>query len=363
MIALIRYKATFFVLVAVLWSACASNATAKSKKKLPNCLKSIVIFYKAPEAGVDEQPFPIGTGFAVNYKGKTYLATNFNIIPRSFTPSIKTLDAKNVPYTKILMAKDRRDVVLFEVDKSKMGDVNIVPLDAVDDLTSEVELGEKTISLGCRSNWETITSSAGKIEAIGPINLEIKTTVSYNMNGGPIFSAETGKVLGVVAIMRQPDNESKKLKNCLATRLDTIKELAPFDSEMYQTDLTMLTTQKARLAAIKERYEKYVSRLDELMKEIKDGYGTKHKPINAFKTSYENDVRKIKAVVASGRTGAEKFKLQYFKKLYQKDLESIKTVLEKFLTLDKSVEKLEKANKAALKKGKFKNSLLERSKL
>jgi hypothetical protein len=261
------------------------------------------------------------------------------------------------------MAKDRRDIVLFEVDESKMEDGDIVPLDAVDDLTSEIELGEKIISLGCRSSWETITSSVGKIEAIGPVNLEVRTTVSYNMNGGPIFSAETGKVLGVIAIVRQPDKKSKKLKNCLATRIDSIQELAPFDTEMYQTDLKMLSTQKARLLAIKARYERYMSRLDALMKEIKDGDGTKHKPINAFKTSYENDIRKIRAVIASGRTGAEKFKLQYFKKRYQEALESIKTVLEKFLTLDKSIEKLEEANRAALQKGKFKDSLLDKSKL
>jgi len=359
-----RIVTIFCLSAACLLNIALPTALAASKKKLPNCLKSVVIFYAAPEEGSDDQPIPVATGFLIEYKGKIYAATNFNVIPKAAHPIIKTIDAEPLPYSKVLIPDDKRDIVLFEVDKSKFDEERLHPLEPVEDLTEEVGLDGKTFSYGCRSNWETVTSSRGVIEAIGPVNLEVKSTINYNMNGGPILSADTGKVVGVIAVVHAPKKKnSKKTSACLATRIDSIQKLVDFDIREFDSDRDTLKKQMSRIAAIKTRYDRYLARLEEIMAEVKKGYGTKHKLIADFESTYNSDVGKIKALIASGRTGAEKFHLQYFKKQFQTSLESVKEILKKFLSLDKSIDALKEANKKALEKGKFKNSMLDKSKL
>ena len=360
----IKHCALGLLLVTAFFSATLSSLEAASKKKkLPNCLKSLVIFYAPPEKGSGDQPIPIGTGFAIAYEGKKYLATNFNIIPRAANPLAKTIDGKEIPYKGVLMSKDKRDIVLFEIDEDKLQDNPLTPLPLEENLSEGVELGSKVVSYGCRRGWETISSSKGKVEAIGPVNIELSSSLAFNMNGGPVISYDTGKVVGVVALIPTLDVKRRSRRNkppCLATRIDSVSELTPFDQKEFDSDREMLKKQKARLASVKAKYEWYLSRLDALMKKVKNGYGTNNRPIQEFKNAYEYDVRNIKKIILSGKTGAEKFKLQYFKKQYQQDLEGIVAVLKDFLKLGDSVEKLKEENKKASQKGKFKKGLRDK---
>ncbi len=336
----------------ILYALPFQSTAASKKKKLPNHLRSIVVFYNV-EKGDDgiEHATPVGTGFAANYKGKLCAISNLNMMFQTLTPIPKSIDAKPLPVKKILIPKDRRDIAVFVLDTDKLGENDVVPLEIDDHLTSNVNIDDKVLSYGCRSDWATVTYSKGKITAIGPERVEIKGTMAYNMNGGPVIAESTGKVVGVISA---PPKGEKKTRSCVATRVDSAYEFVNFKKSEFEDDTKTLADANALLARIKVQCVKYKQAIATLMKTVQDGYGTNHKKISQFARMYYNDLAIVKRKLASGKDGSNKFHLQYFKAKYQSILDAVKKELKQFIALKPSIDKLNEANAQAAEKNTIK---------
>ena len=336
---------TILTACAVLFSFSFQSTAASKKKKIPNHLRSIVVFYKIVKGddGI-EHATPVGTGFAANYKGNLCAISNLNMMFSTLTPVPKSIDAKPLPVKKVLIPKDRRDIAIFVLDADKLGENDVVPLEIDDNLTTNVNIDDKVLSYGCRSDWATVTYSKGKITAIGPERVEIKGTTTYNMNGGPVIADSTGKVVGVISA---PPKKEKKSKTCIATRVDSAYEFVDFNRSEFEDDTKTLVEAQALLERIKIKYGRYKSAMSSLLKKVKDGYGTNHRKINQFIQMYHNDLNIVRRKLASGETGMEKFHLQYFKSKYTSILDSIKKELTKFIALKDDMEKLHEENTKA----------------
>lgn len=138
-----------------------------------------------------------GTGFACEYKGNHYIATNLHVVDGLDSISIIPQSGDNIPLSgKIIVAEDA-DICLIGVS-IKFEDVNIQPLSFMNDVFADSKVGDKILCLGNSLGGGVITTTYGTIKAYGQPRLEIESPVVKGNSGGPIIHVESGKVVGLV---------------------------------------------------------------------------------------------------------------------------------------------------------------------
>lgn len=332
----------------ILFLTISAKSIAK-RKKLPNCLKSIVLFSQKTDDQFQKREVT-GTGFLISYNEKLVVATNLNIIYYSLKPKIKTIDGKELKYTKILIPKDKRNIILFELDPETPQEL-WNPLELEMDVSSETGIDDKVYTYGCKSNWQTVTSAKGKVTGLGPVNIEIKSKVPYNMNGGPVLSYNTGKVIGVISKFATTGKD--KSRYCKAIRIDSIKGTTTLSDDEFMEDLRRLKQKEAIIVNLDDKYSKFTSEIEELSEKIKAGSGTNQASISKIKKQHQELVKKVKMIVAQ-MDSDKVYSMKYFRSRHRHAVNSAEKIITKFIELEESFEKLEEENKEAGKKNNFK---------
>lgn len=138
-----------------------------------------------------------GTGFACKYKGNNYIATNLHVVDGFDSLSVIPQSGDKIPLSgKIIVAEDA-DICLLGVN-IKFEDIDIVPLQFMDDVFAGSKAGDKIICLGNSLGGGVITTTHGTIKAYGQPRLEIESPVVEGNSGGPIIHLESGTVVGLV---------------------------------------------------------------------------------------------------------------------------------------------------------------------
>ena len=257
-------------IVLLLFIFLATDVTARRKRKI-NCLRSIVVFENPNKCNT-----PIKTtGFVAQYNEKFVVFSNLSVVFRCVNPVVKTIDGKVLKYDRILIPKDKRNVLYFELSPSVDTEL-FKPLEFQEDLTEEIDIKTPIMAFGCKSNHTTITSSQGRVTAIGPKSIEIRSRVSYNKNGGPVVTKKTAKVLGAISIMRL----GRKSKVHEVVRIDTVEEFVPLDQNAFQKKIELMKKAERILLRIQRIIQNYQNAMAMIVEKVKNERGTTNiKPI------------------------------------------------------------------------------------
>lgn len=325
------------------------NSVFAKKKKLPNCLKSIVVFeYGGDDSERGEKNILSGTGFITTYQNKKVVITNLNIIYKTVTPVIKTIDGVELKYVKMLVSKDKRNVIMFELSEEEDASEITVPLELETDVTSNIDIDDRVMSFGCKSNLTTITRAKGKVIGVGPVNIELASRIPYNMNGGPILSKNSGKVIGCVSL--QPRNKKakrKKSKVAEGVRIDSIKETVEIDAGLVEKDIADLKKRRRLMRGMEACYEKCLAEFEDVAERVKKERGTTN--VSMLKKKYDNTMAKLKAYQRKIEEPID-FEFPYFQR-FVKDLpEQGMEIIENFEEVKEVLAKIVKAKEKSRKK-------------
>lgn len=334
-----RFITSIFLLVLIFL---AYDASARHKSKI-NCLRGIVVF-ENPDKG--KAPIK-ATGFVAQYDGKFVVFSNLNVVFHCSNPIIKTIDGKILKYDRILIPKDKRNVLYFELLPSLDTEL-FKPLEFQEDLTEEINIKAPIMAFGCKSNHMTITSSKGNVTAIGPKTIEIASRVSYNTNGGPVLTKKTGKVLGAISIL----NLGKKSKVHEVVRIDTVEEFVPLDQNAFLKEIQLMKKAKRIPIRIKRIIQNYQNAMAQITEKVEKGHGTTN--INPIKKRYVA-VRAAIARLSTQLNNLGEFEFTYFTRRVQ----IAKNKAEKYVTefneeMPAELESLIKKLKNARKEDKLK---------
>jgi hypothetical protein len=240
------------------------DASARRRKKL-NCLRGIVVFER-PEKN---KPRIMATGFVARYNEKFAVFSNLSVVFQCATPIIKTIDGKILKYDRILIPNDKRNVLYFELSPSVDSEL-FKALEFQDDLSEEIDIKTPIRAFGCKSNHMTITSSKGKVTAIGPKCIEILSKVSYNTNGGPVLTKKTGKVLGAVSVLHL----DRKSRTHSVVRIDTVEGFEPLDKNAFLKEIEIIKKAEKIPVIIKRVIKSYETAMKKMMDKVDRERGT-----------------------------------------------------------------------------------------
>jgi len=346
-------KKKYLIIIISLILVMVESSMFAKKKRLPNCLKSIVIFEQRGDDIVeDEKNILSGTGFITTYNNKKVVITNLNIIYKTVTPVIKTIDGIELKYVKTFIAKDKRNVIMFELSEDDNSSDILVPLALETDVSGNIDIDDRVISFGCKSNLTTITWAKGKVIGVGPVNIELSSRIPYNMNGGPILSKNSGKVIGCVSTkLRNKKNKRKKSKVAEGTRIDSIKDTVEIDAKLVEKDIAKLKARKKLVKKMEACYEKYLLYFEDVSKRVKKECGTTN--ISMLKKKYDNTMAQLKAYQRKIKTSVD-FEFPYFQRFVNDLPEQGMVIIENFEEVEEKFEKIEKAKEKSRKKNDLK---------
>jgi len=242
-----------------------------------------------------------GTGFLVDYKGKTFLATNIHVLegeasveiqlawhhgprpgevnsPRvsnearvknSFErfqaavtrlpyPTIKTSSGQQVKPASDLLLSQARDIALLPVT---------LPGDTLTISSTQPKREQRVIIIGNPEAGHTLAALEAEVTNVGPDRFELDRIrggqIVPGMSGSPVVDVESGRVLGIIAYLTErkewigdeavPSAWGTRIvpmfevqKRFFAYRLDNLSDLQPFTWAQFINDCLLL-------AAIRER--------------------------------------------------------------------------------------------------------------
>jgi hypothetical protein len=130
-----------------------------------------------------------GTGFFAYDKGKIYIYTNQHVL--SDILNIEAVDSSGNPVTLgQLEVSNSQDLARFEVMKRPA----LLLIDSV-------KIGEEVTALGNSIGAGVITSETGKINGIGPKEIEVSCNFVPGNSGGPVINS-LGLVIGVATYLK-----------------------------------------------------------------------------------------------------------------------------------------------------------------
>ena len=167
--------------------------------------------YKSPS-----QAESAGSGFFINYKGKTYIISNAHVVNQSKAIYIQVPRSGKRRYKlKLVGISPERDLALLELNDSE---ADILKKELNKDALPNLELGDsdlivradKIVALGYPLGQQSLKSTTGIVSGREHINGQyfVQTTAPLNEgnSGGPSLD-KTGKVVGVnTAIFKNANN-------------------------------------------------------------------------------------------------------------------------------------------------------------
>lgn len=173
-----------------------------------------------------------GSGFLCEFNGAKFLVTNIHVIDGANSLSdisVKTRDNIEVNLTQGYIAQDR-DLCIFRHEE----DSRLKYLKVSEDI-SNIKSDSPIYLLGYPLGANVMRKADGILEGIGPYELEINCSSFPGNSGGPIISASSSKVIGLLTKEALVPNDTftdlarEKLGNpfesdlrTFGTRIDTV---------------------------------------------------------------------------------------------------------------------------------------------
>lgn len=130
-----------------------------------------------------------GSGFFAHDKGRTYIYTNQHVI--SDIMNVQAVDYRgNLVELGKLEVSNSKDLARFSV--------NARPALKISD---NVKLGESIVALGNSEGAGVITNESGRVQGIGPSEIEVSTKFVPGNSGGPVIN-DASEVIGVASYIK-----------------------------------------------------------------------------------------------------------------------------------------------------------------
>lgn len=134
-----------------------------------------------------------GTGFIGIFRDKPVVVTNQHVIVGQKNLKIRNLDGVQLQITGGALASEADIAMLLLKDLPK----GVVPFTLSNDVLSNVSVGDDILIVGNALAGNVLTSSEGKIKALGPIRIEHTAPTFRGNSGSPIYHIKSGTVIGL----------------------------------------------------------------------------------------------------------------------------------------------------------------------
>jgi len=216
-----------------------------------------------------------GSGFIARRNGKPTLFTNTHVVAGNRSLEAKTIGGEKLELTGMQIA-EKYDVTAIDQNTVAEG------FELMENLESEVRIGDPVIVLGNSAGSGVATEIHGKVTGIGPELVEVDAKFVQGNSGSPVIHAETGKVIGIATfiVVREfeevgKDSKFHKTERRFAYRLDTVPGWEPVNWPVF-------VDQATTMAAV----EKRTKTLWNLAEHI-----AKNKPVRSEGARYRTDAR------------------------------------------------------------------------
>lgn len=145
-----------------------------------------------------------GSGFIAEIKGRTFFVTNIHVLAAARNASFKTVQGKPVGLSDRVFVSQNRDLAIVPIEWGE-DRLQVSP-----SLTNDqVSIGDNITVMGNSDGASVATRLRGKIDGIGPDELEISAKFVPGNSGSPIVHDELGTVVGIVSYMKDLSQKDK----------------------------------------------------------------------------------------------------------------------------------------------------------
>ncbi len=145
-----------------------------------------------------------GSGFIGQIKGRIFFITNIHVLGACRGARLHTLEDKEVQLTPFAFLSKHRDLAIVPV--SWQGPF----LEVCESLNSDkVQMEQQITVMGNSDGTGVVTHLRGKINGIGPEEIEVSAKFVPGNSGSPIIQDQLGKVIGVAAYLRDLSAKTK----------------------------------------------------------------------------------------------------------------------------------------------------------
>jgi len=203
------------------------------------------------------------TAFIAKMKGKLFIITNAHVMLSTSEVSFKTIDGVFITLNNAGFISQNKDIYLIPINEIPAGSI---ALEIVDNISDEVRIHDEVIVCGNSEGGGVLHRTLGKIQAIGPDNIETNCAIFQGNSGSPIYHKKTQKVVGVISharvqkspnnltqhSMRQDNSPIKSSTRYFGQRIDNLNDLSPLSPTDVITQLNEVITFAKKYAYIRD---------------------------------------------------------------------------------------------------------------
>jgi hypothetical protein len=162
-----------------------------------------------PSIVIIEGDLSVGTGFICIFGGKKVVVSNAHVLNGNSEVRLRLVSSgEEIQHTKIWVCP-KRDVALYE-----LANPEIAPALSVYDISSnKLSNDEKIVVFGNSDGGGVATTLRGKVQGIGPDEVEVQADFVSGNSGSPIIAYDYGKVIGMATYARKLDVKSWATEN------------------------------------------------------------------------------------------------------------------------------------------------------
>lgn len=179
-----------------------------------------------------------GSGFIANYNGRKVIITNIHVVFGARMLRFESITGASLMTGAMSFCADRDIAIIDLLDR----DNKFVGLE-LEANYDNLKIGNGVVVYGNSMGADVHTRLPGKIEGIGPVNLEISSKIVPGNSGSPIISVDSGKVVAVAAfgLQASPDSFNKDTRfseiRRFGLRIDSLGNQEAYDKKKYEEDL------------------------------------------------------------------------------------------------------------------------------
>jgi hypothetical protein len=223
-------------------------ATFRGQSPGPNSIQTPFVGYAnfSDKLLVIEGDKGTGSGFLAKYEGSVYIFTNSHVLSGNTQIRVRALSGQPFSLGQLFVA-DKYDISRFSQTHSQEG------IEILENLDSEVKIGDEVIVLGNSLGSGVVTELKGKVTGIGPELIEVDAKWVSGNSGSPIIHSGTKKVIGIATFSELrtmegfgKDSKFNKTQRRFGYRLDNVPG-------WFNTSWQKFSRESATLNALEER--------------------------------------------------------------------------------------------------------------
>lgn len=162
-----------------------------------------------PSIVIIEGDQSVGTGFICIFGGKKVVVSNVHVLNGNSEVRLRLVSSgEEIRHTEIWVCP-KRDVALYELAHPE-----IAPALAIYDIASnKLSNDEKIVVFGNSDGGGVATTLRGKVQGIGPDEVEVQADFVSGNSGSPIIAYDYGKVIGMATYATKRDVKSWATEN------------------------------------------------------------------------------------------------------------------------------------------------------